>query len=97
MEAILKQPVPVLDLFLPLGFDRVYYSELLLCHVGQRYRQPDALRVQNTENTFDIGRPSRDRFLTCTAKARTIVKRIVVIPHGTKTASYRPHRGSHRS
>src|ERR1039458_1065941 len=39
------------DLLLALGFDQFQHPELLLRDVGERDRQPDALRVQNAETT----------------------------------------------
>jgi hypothetical protein len=41
--------VHILDLILALGLDQLQDAELVLRDIGQRDRQPDVLRVQNSE------------------------------------------------
>ncbi len=41
--------VPALDLLLPLGLDQLQHAELFFRDIGQRDRQPNAFRVQNTK------------------------------------------------
>ena len=45
----LSAAISALYLLLPLGFDQLQHPELLFGDVRQRDRQPDALRVQNSE------------------------------------------------
>ena len=41
--------LPIVDLLLALGVDQLQHPELLIRDIRQRDRQPDTLRVQNSE------------------------------------------------